>query len=110
MTSRWNYDRQDERRELHQHVFMVSAGLVGVCLTVLGITKAVVRLKAIRNFSQDLLAVDALLFLVACLSAYLSLRLVGKWATWAGRISDGVFLLGLSVMTVVCALIAWVTV
>jgi hypothetical protein len=89
---------------------MVSSGLVGVCLTVLGISRVIVRLRAIRSISQDLLAVDALLFLLACLGSYLALRTRGRIQAWLARISDWIFLGGLSLMAIVCLMIAYATV
>lgn len=98
------------QRDVALHVFMVSSGLVGVCLTVLGISKAVVRLRSVRAISQDLLAVDALLFLLACLASYLALRTGGRRQTILARCADWLFLGGLALMAVVCVLIAYATV
>lgn len=98
------------QRDVTLHVFMVSSGLVGVCLTVLGISKAVVRLRAVRAISQDMLAVDALLFLIACLSSYLALKSHRKMQLWLSRAADWFFLSGLALMVVLCLLIAYATV
>lgn len=98
------------QRDVALHVFMVSSGLVGVCLTVLGISKAIVRLRSVRGFSQDLLAVDALLFLLACLTSYLALRTGGRRQALLARGADWFFLSGLALMAVVCVLIAYATV
>lgn len=56
------------------HIFTTSATLVGVCLTVIGLFKVIVQLKSISTWGDDLLSVDALLFLVACLLSYRALR------------------------------------
>lgn len=98
------------QRDVTLHVFMVSSGLVGVCLTVLGISKAVVRLRAVRAVTQDMLAVDALLFLMACLCSYLALRSHRRVQLWLSRAADWLFLSGLSLMVVLCILIAYATV
>jgi hypothetical protein len=99
------------QRDVALHVFMVSSGLVGVCLTVLGISHAVVRTRALRGFSRDLLAIDALLFLLACVESYLALRSREGWLqNWLSRSADWFFLGGLALMVVVCALIAYTTV
>jgi len=57
------------------HVFTVSAGLVGVCLTVIGIVRISINLKSgYATIADELLAVDALIFMTACVLAYTSLR------------------------------------
>lgn len=98
------------QRDVTLHVFMVSSGLVGVCLTVLGISKAVVRIRSVRALSQDMLAVDALLFLLACLCSYLALRSAARFQLWMSRAADWFLLSGLSLMVVLCVLIAYATV
>jgi hypothetical protein len=56
------------------HIFTVSAGMVGVCLTVIGLLRVVITLRKVDTFADDLLAGDAILFLVACLASYWALR------------------------------------
>jgi hypothetical protein len=94
--------------QLSTHIFSVSAGLVGVCLTVIGIFRVVVRSQHVDSIADNLLAVDALLFLGACFFAYLALR---ARTTARGRrlerIADVVFLLGLTMMVAVGGLIAY---
>ena len=48
------------------HIFTVSAALVGVCLTVIGIIRIVISIHKINTLADDLLAIDAFLFLCAC--------------------------------------------
>ncbi len=56
------------------HIFTVSAGIVGVCLTVIGLIRVVITLRKTDTVADNLLAIDAFLFLLACLSSYLALR------------------------------------
>ena len=49
------------------HIFSVSATLVGVCLTVIGIFIMSRRLSHVKSFGEELLALDALLFLATCI-------------------------------------------
>lgn len=91
------------------HVFTVSAGLVGVCLTVIGIIRISINLNAAyATIADELLAVDALIFMTACVLAYSSLR--GPSRTRAKRLegyADRLFLTGLGLMCVTCALIGF---
>ncbi|MCL2761304.1 MAG: hypothetical protein FWD70_06630 [Desulfuromonadales bacterium] len=57
------------------HIFSVSATLVGVCLTVLGIFMISRRLFHGKGFSEIMIVVDALFFLFSCFLSYLTLRL-----------------------------------
>jgi hypothetical protein len=86
----------------------VSAGLVGVCLTVIGLFRVVVRLQRVDSIADNLLAVDALFFLVACFLAYLALRSrVAGRARRMERVADVVFVAGLAMMVAIGALIAY---
>jgi len=56
------------------HIFTVSAAMVGVCLTVIGVIRVVITLGKADTLADDLLASDALLFLTSCLLSYAALR------------------------------------
>ncbi len=56
------------------HIFSISATLVGVCLTVIGIFNVTRRLSHIKSYGEELLALDALLFLATCIHSYIALR------------------------------------
>lgn len=98
------------RREeaLSVHVFGVAATLVGVCLTGIGLLHIARRLGPLGRLADVLLSIDAVLFLVACGTAYVSLR--QREATHRQRLeraADWVFLCGLIVMAAVCAILAF---
>ena len=94
--------------QLSAHIFAVSAGLVGVCLTVIGLFRVVVRSQNVDSIADNLLAIDALLFVVACFLAYLALRSSGtQRARKVEKVADVVFLSGLAMMVAVGALIAY---
>ena len=97
------------KEDLSVQIFSVSAGLLGVCITVLGINRALVR-RPMREMSRDLLAMDALLFLLSCFGAYLALRLHGRTKRACAWATDLFFFAGLLLMTAVCGLIAYSTV
>ena len=99
--------REREQTELCVHIFSVSAGLVGVCLTVIGLVRIVQELQDLDTLADDLLAVDALGFLGSCLLAYLALRAQGRRRTRLESWADGVFMVSLCVMVAACAVIAY---
>jgi hypothetical protein len=61
-------------RRLAGRIFSTSAQLVGVCLTVIGLFRVVSDFENINSVADNLMAVDALIFLGSCLLSYLSLR------------------------------------
>ncbi len=100
-------DRATER-ELNVHIFSVSAELVGLCLTVIGLFRVVVQLKSVDSVADNLLALDAMAFLCACVFAYASLRShAARRRRTLERVADVCFGAALVLMTAVCALVAW---
>lgn len=90
------------------HIFSVSATLVGVCLTVIGIFRAITELKNFSSVGDNILAFDALLFLTSCIVAYVALRSKDRQQKRRlERIADFIFIGGLSLMVIVCSLIAY---
>lgn len=89
------------------HIFSVSAGLVGVCTTVLGLIRLAMTLGKFETIADDLLAADALVFLLACLFSYWALRTRRRRMHRAERIADCLFLVGLALMVTVCVLFTY---
>ena len=90
------------------HIFTVSAGLVGVCLTVIGLLRVVITLRKTDTFADDLLAMDAFLFLVACLSSYWALRTRSvRRMHRVERFADVIFLLALVLMAGACGFVTY---
>ena len=100
--------RQALENDIAVHIFSVSAAMVGVCLTVIGLFRISTKLRGIGTLGDEFVALDAVVFLTSCVLAYLALRtkrLTRKYAM--GKIADLIFLEGLSLMAVTCGLIAY---
>jgi hypothetical protein len=94
--------------DISVQIFAASAALVGVCLTVIGLIRVVVATINIDTFADNLLAIDALLFLGSCLLAYWALRKRSAGRMYrVERAADALFIAGLLLMTVVCSIIAY---
>lgn len=90
------------------HIFTVSATLVGVCLTVIGIFRVLTPLHGADTAADEILVFDALLFLAANGSAYIGLRTRRvALRRRIERVADLTFLTALVLMTAVCALIVY---
>ena len=101
-------DPSRRSEDLCVHIFSVSAGLVGVCLTVIGLFRVVSRLKDVDSLADNLLALDALGFLLSCTLAYLALRhQESPRRQRLELLADRVFLVSLGLMTLVGSMIAY---
>src|SRR5438128_3299007 len=90
------------------HIFTVSAAMVGVCLTVIGLIRVVITLGKIDTLADDLLALDALLFVVACLLSYSALRSRSRNRMHrVEKLADSIFIAAMLLMTAVCVLVTY---
>jgi hypothetical protein len=90
------------------HVFTVSATLVGVCLTVIGIFIMSRRLAHVKSFGEVLLAIDAFLFLSACFLSYAALKSRRKGRRHRlERLAEEIFFAALAFMVFICAFIIY---
>lgn len=97
------------------HIFMVSAALVGVCLTIISLIH--IGFSNVPNISQntradtlidDFLTLDAMGFLLACVLSYLAMRRNRhKPHAFYETVADYLFLSSLCLMTVICGLITY---
>jgi len=93
--------------DLATQILVAGAAMVGVSLTLVGLIRIVQSLSQIAGIADNLLAAAAIVFLFACLSAYLALRAssADRARTWL-RFADGLFIAGLLGMVVVGLLFA----
>ncbi|HEY0199177.1 MAG TPA: hypothetical protein VGC19_11675 [Rhodanobacter sp.] len=90
------------------HIFTASAAMVGVCLTVIGIIRVVISLRKSDLFADDLLAVNAMLYLASCLLSYWALRTLSVMRNYRlERTADIVFLVALTLTAINCGYITW---
>ncbi|HEX3619665.1 MAG TPA: hypothetical protein VHU16_04780 [Candidatus Udaeobacter sp.] len=90
------------------HIFTVSSAMVGVCLTVIGLVRVVITLGRADTLADDLLAGDALLFLISCLLSYWALRSRGSRRMHRlEKIADGIFIVAMIGMVIICAVITY---
>jgi uncharacterized membrane protein YqjE len=90
------------------HIFTVSSAMVGVCLTVIGLVRVVITLGKADTLADDLLAADALLFLLSCLLSYAALRSRGfRRMHRIERAADATFILAMLVMVTICGFLTY---
>jgi Kef-type K+ transport system membrane component KefB len=107
-TNRHNDANTHLEQDICIHIFTVSSAMVGVCLTVIGLIRVVITLGRADTLADDLLAGDALLFLISCLLSYWALRSRSlRRMHRLEKIADGIFILAMIGMVIICALITY---
>jgi len=108
MPSHDNHIKREREENICIHIFSVSAGMVGVCLTVIGLIRVVITLGRADTLADDLLAIDAFLFLTASLLSYTALRTrTTNRMRHYERLADWIFIVAMTLMVAVCAFIAY---
>jgi hypothetical protein len=107
-----NTPRKSQRIRLDEnicvHIFTASAAMVGVCLTVVGIIRVVISTHKSDMVAEDLLAVNAMLYLASCLLSYWALRTRSLTRNYRlERMADVIFLVALTLTAVNAAYITW---
>lgn len=80
--------------------------MVGVCITVISLMQLVPK-NAISSWADEILAIDAIIFLTSTWLSYWTLRHNKAVAQKLENIADWLFLSGLSVMGFVSVLVAF---
>jgi len=93
-----------EKRDLSQHILPNSAQLVGVCITVISLIKAL-HIGHVGSMLDKLLAIDALLFTVSVMLSYASMR--GIKSANLEKYADIIFMLGLLELGICAILLAF---
>jgi hypothetical protein len=94
--------------DISVHIFTVSAAMVGVCLTVIGLIRVVITFGKEDTLADDLLAADAFLFLVACLLSYWALRTRSLCRMHrVERLADAAFIIAMILMTGICGFVTY---
>ena len=90
------------------HIFTVSSGMVGVCLTAIGLLHIVVTMRKAATLADDIVTGDAILFLIAAMSSYLALRTRKmKRMYQLERFADAVFIIAMVVCVIACVFITY---
>ena len=100
--------QEQREHDLTMHVFAISAAMIGVCLTAIGILGLVAAQTKVQTLGDELLAADAVIFGFCCFLSFWSFKT--RSAPHRERlrlIVDSLFMLALLLMVAVCAIIAY---
>jgi len=99
-------DRSSLEEDICIHIFTVSAAMVGVCLTVIGLLRVVISMRRSDTAADNIVSTDAILFLISCLSSYWALRTRStRWMHRVEHFADFVFILAMCLMVFNCVFI-----
>jgi hypothetical protein len=93
---------------LSGHILPVSATLMGVCVTLVGLVK-VVEIRTGNSRVDEYAAIAAIAFLTCSIASYLSIRCSTwtKLSYWLEQIADIIFVCGLIGITLIATLFAY---
>lgn len=94
--------------DIAAHILSSSAMMMGLCLTAISLTNTRCQTGHLTTVVDDLLAIDALFFLVSCVLSYTALR--SRHLRRMHRVetvADIVFLSGMSLMAAACIMLVW---
>ena len=104
----WSPKTKPLDHDICVHIFTASAAMVGVCITVIGILRVAVSMRRVDMVGNDLLALNTILYLLACLLSYWALRTRSLRRNHRlERISDALFLLALTLTTINAGFLTW---
>jgi uncharacterized membrane protein len=99
---------EQRKHDLSMYVFSISAAMVGVCLTAIGILKVMTAQSHIETIADELLSADSVLFMLCCFLCFWSFKTRRERLRHLLRVViDGLFILGLSTMVIVCAVMVY---
>jgi hypothetical protein len=98
----------DDRSYSHLLTLLsVSAAMVGVCLTAVGLVSVIQALNRIATWVDDLLAVGSLVFSIVTLLSFLGIRTkIRRWKRFT-LLLDVLFCVGISAMVLASLLLTY---
>jgi hypothetical protein len=97
--------QEDTGQAITHHIFTVSATMIAVCLTIITIFK--VTNVDLMTMADDVLGLDAFIFIISCLMSYVSLR--HRNNKTLELIADISFFIGMIIMVIAGAMVIFLT-
>ena len=101
----------DDRKYAHLLTLLsVSAAMVGVCLTAVGLVSVMEALNKVEGWVDDLLAIGSLLFSLVTLLSFFGIRTRVRRRPWYVLLLDILFCLGIITMVVASFLLTYMVI
>lgn len=99
---------EKKEESIAQHIFSVSAAMVGVCLTVIGIINIITEFSKTKSIADDVIVINAMFFLASCLLSYTAIKTKNrKIRLRLEKTADLFFLSALIIMVGVCSILVY---
>ena len=99
---------EKQEGQLSPLIFSVSAGMIGVCLTVISLINLGNKIRNSRTLGDDLTALDALVFILSCYLSYVAMKTKDRSRRLSlEKAADRIFLTGLLLMVAVCLFVVY---
>jgi hypothetical protein len=95
---------RNEKTFVSHHILPTAANLLGLCFVILSFMK--VTKLGLESIIDEMMAAAVVIFLVACLFSYASIRSLDKAEPYE-KIADGIFVLGLVLLTITALIIVF---
>ncbi len=100
-----NNSLEQREERISFQIFSVSATMVGVCFTVLGLFSIFHAVKKIQTFIDELIIIDAVVFLASCFISYMAIRTkAGAGKLKLAKTADTIFLIALTFIVLIAVL------
>jgi len=97
-----NQKQQNQQRQvLSYHILQTGSTMIGVCVTVITLVRA--TNFHLKTYADNILGLDAIVFILSCFLSYVSMRKENNRRF--ELMADNLFLVGMSIMVLVCLLI-----
>lgn len=101
-------DNPQTRDSLCVHIFSVSATMIGVCLTVLGLMRVFINFSGVATVADDIVAATSFAFLFSCLFSYWGLHSHDHdRLRRIEKVADSCFMAGLFGMVIACCFVTY---
>lgn len=100
-----NSSLEQREERISFHIFGVSATMIGVCFTVLGLFTIFHTIKQVQTLIDEFITIAAVFFLISCFISYMAIRTKNKKRSFnLEKIADIIFLIALTFIVVIAAL------
>ena len=96
-------ESRNEKKNISRHILPTSSNLLGLCFVVL----TFIRILKLGNETliDEIVAIAIVLFFISSFFSYVSMR-SDKWSQSCEKIADGIFLIGLFLLSIGSVLVA----
>jgi hypothetical protein len=97
-------EARNDKKNISRHILPTSSNLLGLCFVILTFIK--ISKLGNETLIDEIVAIAIVLFFISSFFSYVSMR-SDKWAQSCEKIADGIFLIGLLLLSIGSVLVAF---